>query len=90
MKTTATEIKAALDELHDLPARVGGWEVETGIDSADEPAVWVWALLEDEEVDFADRSRLREMVRECVRQRAGDAVWAYVRFRGVSEMAQTA
>ena len=90
METTTTEIKAALDELPGLPAWVSGWQVETGIDVADEPAVWVWALLEDEEVDFAARSRLRDMVRECVRQRAGDAVWAYVRFRDASEMAQTA
>lgn len=90
MEVTATEIRSALGKLSDLPARVGEWEVETGIDSADEPAVWVWALLEDEEVDFAARSRLRDMVRECVRQKAGDAVWAYVRFRGVSEMAQLA
>jgi len=61
---------------------------------ADAPAVWVWALLEDEEVGFAARSRLRDRVRECVRQKAGDAVWAavwaYVRFRDASEMAQTA
>ena len=90
METTTTKIKAALDELPGLPAWVSGWQVETGIDVADEPAVWVWALLEDEEVDFAARSRLRDMVREFVRQKAGDAVWAYVRFRDASEMAQTA
>ncbi len=90
MKTTTTEIKAALDELPGLPAWVSGWQVETGIDVSDEPAVWVWALLEDEEVDFAARSRLREAVRDCVHRTAGDAVWAYVRFRGASEMVQTA
>ena len=46
MEITATEIKSDLDKLSALPARVSGWEVETGLDAADEPAVWVWALLE--------------------------------------------
>ena len=86
MEITATEIKSDLDKLSALPARVSGWEVETGIDAADEPAVWVWALLEDEEVDLATRSRLRDMVRDYLRQKAGAAKWVYVRFRGASEM----
>ena len=90
METTTTEIKAALDKLPGLPAWVSGWQVETGIDVADEPAVWGWALLEDEDVDFAARSRLREAVRECVHRKAGDAKWVYVRFRGVSELARLA
>ena len=90
MEIAATKIEAALDELSDLPARVGGWQVETGLDWADEPAVWVWALLEDEEVEAAALDRLREIIRDRVRLLTGPAVWAYVRFRGVSEMAQLA
>ena len=90
MEITATEIRSALDELSALPARVSGWQVETGIDWADEPAVWVWALLEDEEVETAALDRLREMVRDRVLPKAGDAKWVYVRFRGASEMAQIA
>ena len=86
MEITTTEIESALDELSALPAKVSGWQVETGIDWADEPAVWVWALLEDEEVDLATRSRLRDMVRDYLRQKAGAAKWVYVRFRGASEM----
>lgn len=90
METTTTEIEAALDELPDLPAWVSGWQVETGLDWADDPAVWVWALLEDEEVDFAARSRLREAVRDRVHRAAGEAEWVYVHFRRVSELAQLA
>ncbi len=90
MEITAAEIESALDELSALPARVGGWQVETGLDWVDEPAVWVWVLLEDEEVDAADLNRLRDMVRDRVRLLTGPAIWAYVRFRGVSEMAQLA
>ncbi|MYG53913.1 MAG: hypothetical protein F4204_16640 [Rhodospirillaceae bacterium] len=90
MKTTATEIKAALDELPDLPAWVSGWQVETGLDWVDDPAVWVWVLLEDEEVEAAALDRLQEVIRDRVRLLTGPAVWAYVRFRGASEMAQLA
>ncbi len=90
METTTTEIKSALGKLSALPARVSGWQVETGLDWADEPAVWVWALLEDEEVESAALDRLREMVRDCVHRAAGQAEWVYVRFRGASEMAQIA
>ena len=89
MEITATEIKSDLDKLSALPARVSGWEVETGIDAADEPAVWVWALLEDEEVDAETLFRLRDIIRDRVRLLTGPAIWAYVRFRGASEMAQT-
>ena len=88
MEITATEIKSDLDKLSALPARVSGWEVETGIDAADEPAVWVWALLEDEEVDAETLFRPGILVRDPS-PAAGPAIWAYVRFRGASEMAQT-
>ncbi len=90
MEIAVTKIEAALDELSDLPARVGGWQVETGLDWVNEPAVWVWALLEDEEVEAAALDRLQETIRDCVHRAAGDAKWVYVRFRGVSEMAQLA
>ena len=90
MNIAESEIESALDDLSGLPARVSGWQVETGIDWADEPAVWVWALLEDEEVEAVALDRLREMVLDCVLQKAGDAKWVYVRFRGASEMAQIA
>ncbi len=85
MEITVAEIESALDELGNLPTPVSGWLVETGLDSADEPAVWVWALLADDEVDFDTRSGLRDMIRKKVRGKTGPSVWAYVRFRGASE-----
>lgn len=85
MTITVAEIQSVLNEIGNLPTRVSGWLVETGLDWTDEPAVWVWALLEDDEVDFDIRSRLRDMVRKKVRGRTGPAVRVYVRFRGASE-----
>ena len=88
MDITATDIEAALrHELRNLPTAVSGWEVETGIDWADNPAVWVWAYLTDEEVDFETRSQLRDMVRDLVRRKTESRNWVYVRFRGASEAA---
>ena len=83
MDITATDIEAALKrELRNLPTPVSGWEVETGVDWADDPAVRVWIYLTDEEVDFDTRSRLRNIVR------GKTPAWVYVYFRGASEVEQ--
>ena len=42
-------------------------------------------MLEDEEVDFQTRSRLREMALAQVRRETNDGSGVYVRFRGASE-----
>ena len=85
MGATAEAIESALGELRGLPARVRSWQVETGPDATDDPAVWVWIMLADEEVDFQTRARLREMVRNQVRHETNDGSWVYVRFRGATE-----
>ena len=86
MGATAEEIEAALDRLGDLPAPVSSWEVETGPDATDDPAVRVWVMLADEGVDFQTRSRLRETVRDQVLHETNDGSWVYVRFRTASEL----
>lgn len=85
MEATATTIESALAELRNLPTPVSSWQVETGLDSTDDPAVWVWVMLEEEDVDFDTRSRLRDIVRARVRRETDDTSWVYVRFRGASE-----
>ena len=85
MEITAATIESALKKLPDLPTPVSSWVIEVGPDATDDPAVWVWALLEREDVDFGTRSRLRDMVREAVRSETEGTHWAYVRFRGASE-----
>ena len=85
MEATATIIESALAEMRNLPTPVSSWQVETGLDSTDEPAVWVWVMLEEEDVDFDTRSRVRDIVRARVRCETNDGSWVYVRFRGASE-----
>lgn len=85
MGATAEAIESALGKLRGLPARVRSWQVETGPDATDDPAVWVWVMLADEGVDFQTRTRLREIVRDQVRHETNDGSWVYVRFRGAAE-----
>lgn len=86
MQLANTAIRSALDELPPLPTPVSDWLVETGTDSTDEPAVWVWAILPDEEVDFENQIALRDLVFDFIRERSDTPVWVYVSFRSVSEM----
>ena len=81
---TVSEIESVLNGLQDLPTPVSAWQIETGLDSTDDPAVWVWVILEAEEVDAGTRARLRDMVRERIGRETAD--WVYVYFRGASEI----
>ncbi|TGG85872.1 MAG: hypothetical protein ERJ69_01835 [Aphanocapsa feldmannii 288cV] len=79
-----TEIKAALAQLGPLPTPVADWLVETGTDSADEPAIWVWAVLQNEKVALDTRLQLRDMILDFLREKSDTSI--YVNFRTASEM----
>ena len=87
MDTSANTIKAALSKLakkSPLPTPVSSWHVETGVDSTEDPAVWVWAMLQEEDVEFAKRYQLRSMIRDLVKG-LDPSVFVYIHFRGASE-----
>ena len=86
MKFANTEIRAALDRLPPLPTDVSDWLVETGTDSADEPAVWIWAVLPDDTADFDTLISLRDLVLAHIRERSEIPVGVYVSFRTAAEM----
>ncbi len=88
MDISANTIEAALRQLPELPTPVSSWHVETGPDSTEDPAVWVWAMLKDDDVEFAKRSRLRSIIRDLVHDTVGSSMLVYVRFRGASEVEQ--
>jgi len=88
MDINVNAIEAALRQLPELPTPVSSWHVETGPDSTDDPAVWVWAMLKDDDVEFIKRSRLRSIIRDLVQERTDSSILVYVRFRGASEVAQ--
>ena len=84
MTTTTANIRSALEGLQDLPTPVHDWHVETGLDATDDPAVWIWAVIERDDVDADTLARLKDMVRERV-SNATDGQWAYVLVRGAWE-----
>ena len=86
MKFADTEIRAALDNLPPLPTDVSDWLVETGTDSADEPAVWIWAVLPDETADFDTLISVRDLVLAYIREHSEIPLGVYVSFRTVAEM----
>lgn len=59
MVADTASIRAELEELHDLPTPVREWRVEEGLDATDDPAVWVWAMIEDDGVDVDALRRLK-------------------------------
>ena len=88
MDINVNAIETALQGLRDLPTPVSSWLVETGPDSTDDTAVWVWVMLIDDEVEFTKRPRLRSIIRELVQERTDSSMLVYVRFRGASEVAR--
>lgn len=86
MKFVDTDIRAALEDLPPLPTDVSDWVVQTGTDSADEPAVWIWAVLPDETADFDALIEVRDLVLAHVREQSEVPFGVYVSFRTVGEM----
>ena len=88
MVADTASIRTQLEELHDLPTPVRSWLVEEGVDATDDPAVWVWALIERDDADPETLSRLKVIAREVVHHATG--LWAYVLIRGADETEVTA
>ena len=88
MVADTASIRAQLEDLHDLPTPVRSWLVEEGLDATDDPAVWVWALVERDDADPETLRRLKAIAREVVHHATG--LWAYVLIRGADETEATA
>lgn len=85
MKFANTEIRTALSEYNPSPTPVSDWLVETGTDSVDDLAVWVWAVLPDENTDLDTRIEIRNRVLRFIRQHSDIPVSVYVSFKTVAE-----
>lgn len=88
MVADTASIRTQLEDLHDLPTPVRSWLVEEGVDATDDPAVWVWALIERDDADPETLDRLKVIAREVVHHATG--LWAYVLIRGADETEATA
>ena len=83
MVADTASIRAELEGLHNLPTSVREWRVEEGLDATDDPAVWVWAMIEHDDVDADTLRLLKAMARNVVRDASG--LWAYILIRGADE-----
>lgn len=92
MAIDTASIQAKLEELHNLPTPVRAWRVEEGLDATDDPAVWIWALVDQSDADPDTLRQLKAMARDVVREvaRDGTGLWAYVLVRGADEVEVTA
>ena len=83
MVADTSHILTELESLPDLPTPVRSWRVEEGLDATDEPAVWIWAVVDRADADAEALWRLKSIAREVVRHATG--LWAYVLIRGFDE-----
>ena len=101
MKIDIEKIEGTLENLRRdagaLPFPVHSWRVETGLDVTDDPAVWIWVTLEDDEAFASGNTIKRIELTEKVVDRVwddywdgrdvDDGYWIHVRFEGyVSEI----
>ena len=86
--TDTASIQAKLEGLHNLPTPVRAWRVEEGLDATDDPAVWIWALMDQSEAEADTLRQPRAMARDvvCDVVRDGTDLWAYVLVRGADEV----
>ena len=85
-QSAETEVRSILADLPPLPVDVAHWIVQTGVDSTDESAVWVWAVLTDDTADIDKRIAIRDMVFDFIRERSEVPIWVYVSFKSKAEM----
>ena len=86
MQSSEAEVRSILAELPELPASVSSWIVQAGVDSADEPAIWVWAVLPDDTADIDTLISIKETVFDFIRERSEIPDWVYVSFKSKAEL----
>lgn len=84
-------IKDALTRLSNLPVPVFDWQVRTGFDHTDDPAIWILATIDDdnvkdEKVRFDRRFELRSLIRNAVLKEIDPEKFIYISFRIPSDV----
>lgn len=85
MSAATAAIRNALEGLSGLPAPIHAWEVTEGLDSTDDPAVWICAVIEEDTFNVETYRVLAHEARAASRKAAPD-LWPYVSVRGVREV----
>ena len=77
-KTPETEESQIKKLLGELRHPVDTWEVKTGEDHFDDPAIWVRVVLESSQ-DLEERDKIHEHIRKAIAD-SGEQRWVYVDF----------
>ena len=81
----APELRESLEQLQQEEAwdSVADWKVETGDDPFNDPAIWVWVILESmqefEQLGFEQRDKIRRRVLDTI-DKPDETRWVYVQF----------
>ena len=78
---TAAELRESLRELQQKEewiSVVADWKVETGDDPFDDPAIWVWVILENMQ-EFEQLDKIRRRVLDTI-DKPEETRWVYVQF----------
>ena len=89
MSISTRKVEEALTALRDPPVQIDSWHVETGNDWTDDPAIWIWGILDDRNINANAQLNLRKIIRDRVREIAGSDISVYIRFRAASEVRKT-
>ena len=87
MSAATSAIRKALDALRGLPAPVHSWQITEGVDSTDDPAVWICVVIDEETFDPDTHRALVTKTRAAARG-AAPHLWPYVSVQSLSEQAR--
>lgn len=89
MSTATVAIRNALEALPGLPSSVHSWRITEGLDSTDDPAVWICVVIDEDTFDAETHRTLVTKTRAAARD-AAPHLWPYVSVQSLSEQAPAA
>ena len=84
MSEATAAIRSALEALSGLPAPIHTWQISEGLDSTDDPAVWICAVIDEDTFNAETYHALTAKARAASRNAAPD-LWPYISVQSLSE-----
>ncbi|MEB3232823.1 MAG: hypothetical protein VKJ64_17565 [Leptolyngbyaceae bacterium] len=86
---SSAAVEIAIEKLRtELPESVKRLHYELGFEAEGEPAVWLWVVFKDADIEtqwtLENRTEIRQQATQLFRE-TGIPHWVYVRFRSESE-----
>ncbi len=88
MSEATVAIRSALEGLSDLPAHIHDWRINEGLDSTNDPAVWICAIIDEDTFNPQTYLALTKEARSAA-QKAAPELWPYISVQSLSEQDAT-